>query len=99
MRSNYRGHRQAKGKVNEIGASICQRPNGSFVFGPFAEGDPMSVQVPLSCPQGSEWYGIFHTHPAGVPIPSPTDIRSGLKTGAKVLCINADGHTECWDPR
>ena len=46
---------------NEVGASICRAPGGSFVFGPFAEGDPVSVQVPISCPKGTSFEGIYHT--------------------------------------
>lgn len=80
---------------NEIGASICRRPNGTFVFGPFATGTPVSVNVPIKCPAGSDFYGIYHTHPGGVPIPSGRDIQSGIKTNSQVLCVNADGRIAC----
>ena len=83
---------------NEIGASICRRPNGTFVFGPFATGTPTSVNVPIKCPPGSRFHGIYHTHPGGVPIPSRQDIKSGQITGSKTLCINADGRVRCWNP-
>lgn len=81
---------------NEIGASICRRPNGSFVFGPFATGTPVSVNVPIKCPAGSTFHGIYHTHPGGVPIPSAQDLRSGRQTGSQVLCVNADGNMVCY---
>lgn len=85
------------GTRNEIGASICQKPNGKIVFGPWAEGTPMSVNVPVSCPKGTKFHGIFHTHPGGVPLPSKTDLQSGERVGAQVLCINADGVVQCFE--
>lgn len=84
------------GTRNEIGASICKKPNGKFTFGPWAEGTPTSVNVPVACPKGSAFAGIYHTHPGGVPLPSQTDLRSGIKVGADVLCINADGVVQCF---
>ncbi len=83
------------GRVNEIGAAICQKRNGRFVFGPFSEGTPTSVNINAKCPPGSKFFGIYHTHPKGVALPSQTDLASGRRVGAKTLCINADGDLRC----
>lgn len=74
--------------TNERGASICRRPDGSLVFGPFATGTPVSVNVPIRCPPGAKFHGIYHTHPDGVPIPSGQDLKSGRQTNSQVLCIS-----------
>ena len=82
---------------NEIGASICQRPDGSYTFGPWAKGTPTNVNVPVQCPPGSRFTGIIHSHPGGIPIPSKTDVQSGRKVGAEQLCIISDsGSVHCY---
>ena len=86
--------------MNEIGASICQFPGGGLAFGPWAEGTPQSVSIEVACPTGADFLGIFHTHPNGVPAPSPQDIKSGLASGSKVLCIKAiPGDLKCYRKR
>ena len=85
-------------QTNEVGASICQKPNGQYVFGPKATGTPTSVNVPVSCPAGSKFVGIYHTHPGGIPVPSPMDLTSGRSVNAKLLCIKVPetGQTRCY---
>lgn len=81
---------------NEVGAAIYQYPDGRLAFGPWAKGTPTSVNVPIpNPPPGSSYAGIIHSHPKGVPYPSETDVRSGVRTGAKMLCIYADGDLRC----
>ena len=84
--------------TNEVGAAICRLPSGGIVFGPKAEGTPMSVSVPIQCPPGSSFAGIWHTHPGGVAVPSKQDLRSGRSVGAKRLCITVPetGETRCY---
>jgi len=74
---------------NEIGAAICRFPSGQFTFGPWSQGGPASVNIQTRCPNGSQFWGIYHTHPKGVALPSQQDIRSALESGARLLCINA----------
>ncbi len=84
--------------VNEVGASICRRFDGSMVLGPVSEGTPTSVNVLKFWPPGSVFEGIIHTHPNGAPIPSAQDLLSGLQADAKLLCINVPdtGVTHCY---
>ena len=89
MLKRYQGGR-------EIGFALCRARDGRLVPGPVAVGTPWSVEVPLSCPPGTRLEGIFHTHPGGVPHPSPQDVRSALQAGVRVLCIDADGVMRCW---
>lgn len=84
------------GDTNEVGWSICRFSDGKLTNGPVAEGTPFSVEIPVECPPGSELEGLFHTHPGGVAFPSDTDIRSAVRIGANTLCIDADGHLECY---
>ena len=84
---------------NEVGASICRFPSGDITFGPWSTGTPTSVNVKLSCPTGSKFHGIYHPHPGGEPVPSTTDLKSGVKAGARYLCIDADGVTKCYARR
>ena len=97
-RASFSCQRGACMGQNEVGASICRTPTGGIVFGPQAEGTPMSVDVPIQCPAGSKFEGIFHTHPGGVPIPSPQDLRSGRSVNANILCIRVPdtGQTRCY---
>jgi len=81
---------------NEISAAMCRIPNGRIVIGPLTEGTPDSVTVDLTCPVGSVFEGIFHTHPGiGVTRPSPQDLLTGIRSGANELCIFSDGAMEC----
>jgi proteasome lid subunit RPN8/RPN11 len=91
------GNRSARMGQNEIGASMCRKRDGSFVLGPVTEGTPMSVNVMISCPPGTEYWGPWHTHPGGIPYPSSQDMKSGRNTGAKGLCITVPetGETLC----
>ncbi len=87
-------------RANEIGFTMCRvTASGELTHGPLAEGTPDSVNIPVSCPPGSSFEGLFHTHPGGSSFPSPTDIRSAKKIGASVLCIDADGDTNCFRVR
>ena len=85
--------------VNEVGASICRRPDGKMVLGPVSEGTPTSVNVLKFCPPGSIFEGLWHTHPNGAPIPSTQDLLSGIQADAKLLCINVPdtGVTGCYE--
>ena len=87
--------------MNEIGASICQFPDGNLAFGPWAEGTPTSVSVQKQCPAGANFLGIYHTHPNGVAAPSAQDIKSGRASGAKYLCISVpgEGDLRCYRKR
>ena len=81
---------------NEIGFSLCKLPSGKLTHGPIATGTPISVGIPVQCPSGSALYGLFHTHPGGVPYPSQRDVKSQRLTGAKVSCIQSDKALKCF---
>ena len=83
---------------NEIGYALCQQPDGSYVNGPVAEGTPVSVNIPIRCPSGTKFVGLYHTHPGGVPYPSNTDIQSAARVRAAQLCIEVPetGQTNCF---
>ena len=86
---------------NEIGASICGWPNGDLAFGPWSEGTPVGVDITVKCPPGTNFLGIYHTHPNGVAAPSAQDIKSGLAVNAKYLCISVpgEGDLRCYRKR
>ena len=81
---------------DEIGFSMCERSDGSLTHGPVARGTPTSVSIPVSCPPGTVFVGLGHTHPRGVAFPSQQDIRSARQTGARNLCIRSDDRTACF---
>ena len=86
------------GNVNEVGASICQKPDGSRVLGPVSEGTPTAVKIIKSCPVGTTFEGFIHTHPYGAPILSDQDFVSGRQADAKLMCVNVPdtGVTRCY---
>ena len=82
---------------NELGFSLCRvGASGQLVAGPVATGDPVSVSIPVSCPTGSHFEGLFHTHPGGVAQPSQQDIRAAKQSGAANLCIQSDWTLACF---
>lgn len=83
---------------NEFGFALCRFSNGRLGSGPRVTGTPMNVNIPLACPQGSTFEGLFHTHPGGIALPSQTDRASAHRVGAKVLCISDDKQTLCHKP-
>jgi proteasome lid subunit RPN8/RPN11 len=82
---------------NEVGAMLCRRRDGSTVMGPRAQGTHDRVDVPYSCPPGSDPYGVWHTHPHGIAEPSPDDIRAATAFGLRRLCVTVPetGETKC----
>lgn len=83
---------------NEYGFSLCRTRGGAIVAGPVATGTPTSVQIPVACPKGSTFFGLYHTHPGAgaVAYPSPTDVASGRRTGSKQLCIQSNRALNCY---
>lgn len=79
----------------EIGFAMCKTPQGGLVAGPMSSGTHNRVEIPVSCPIGSRFTGLYHTHPGGVALPSRTDLDSARKVGAKALCISSDTETRC----
>lgn len=84
---------------NEVGRTICRTQEGRLTGGPLVMGDPRSVRIPIMCPVGARFEGLFHTHPGGAVTPSRTDVNSARKFGAKVLCITNDTQTRCFTIR
>lgn len=76
--------------ANEYGFAICRTPAGRLVQGPTAWGTPTSVSIPLGCPAGSTFLGLFHTHPGGTAYPSEQDLKSAVAVAARILCIESD---------
>ena len=81
---------------NEVGFTYCRTHKGQLVHGAVAEGGPMSVNIPVVCPVGSELEGLYHTHPGGVAYPSSTVLKSAARVGAKNICIQNDTKLECF---
>ena len=75
---------------NEMGFAMCRGADGKLVAGPTAWGTPTSVAIPVQCPTGADFIGLFHTHPGGVSFPSAQDIASALRVGGKTLCIESE---------
>ena len=73
--------------TNEVGFALCRAQSGQLTRGPVAEGTPVGVNIPVSCPSGTRFVGLFHTHPGGVAAPSDKDLRAGQATGSRNLCI------------
>lgn len=69
----------------EYGFMVCDA-NGLY-RGPESVGGPLSVSITPRCPQGGRPKAIFHTHPGGVPVPSPTDFSEAQRLRIPVLCI------------
>ena len=66
---SQRGGLMAIRNTNEIGFSICRLPSGALTHGAVSEGTPVSVNISITCPNGSEFVGLAHTHPKGVAWP------------------------------
>lgn len=81
---------------NEVGFTICRTPGGQLTRGPLATGTPRAVSIPIACPSGATFEGLFHTHPGGAVTPSRIDLDSAKKFDAKVLCITNDSQTQCF---
>jgi proteasome lid subunit RPN8/RPN11 len=61
---------------------------------------PTSCLIPIhnvgsACPAGQYWVGVFHSHPAGPPIPSPTDCVSMNLASLVWLLAGRTGH-DAW---
>lgn len=82
--------------ANEIGFTLCRTPRGQIVRGPMATGTPTRVQIPVACPSGTAFFGLFHTHPGGVARPSAQDIASAQRVGAEVICVASDTELRCF---
>lgn len=85
-------------QANEIGFALCRDASGRLAFGPQAEGGPFSVDIPVECPPGTSFFGLYHTHPGGDTKPSLTDMASARQFGAKAICIEVPetGEMECY---
>lgn len=81
----------------EIGWPICVNGSGRVAPNvPQVSGTPMAVNVPITCPSGTRYRGITHSHPKGVPYPSDQDIKSAIASGGDILCIRNDKEQKCF---
>lgn len=71
----------------EQGAPLCRDRRGRLSLGPVVHGDVRSVNVPLSCPSGTEAVGFWHTHPPEAPQPSRQDLREAQRLGLEYVCV------------
>lgn len=85
--------------ANEVGFALCRDSWGRLTFGPKAEGSPWSVDIALECPEGSEFFGLYHTHPGGFPVPSAQDWQAARTFGAQALCVEVPDtdEMECYE--
>ena len=77
----------------EIGKTICLR-DGEVFWGSTARGEPLSVRLHTSCPDGKA-IGTYHTHPGGTSEPSQQDIDEMRRAGLPWLCITGEDTTQC----
>ena len=74
--------------ASEYAKTICLR-DGEVFWGSEARGEPLSVKLRTSCPDGKA-IGVFHTHPGSeTPEPSEQDIREMRRAGLEHLCIQS----------
>jgi len=81
----------------EHGFVICNC-NGKLVKGKQTVGTKNSLKVDANCPCGN-LVASFHTHPKGIPEPSPKDISESYKRGID-CCIGVPetGVVKCYRP-
>lgn len=73
---------------NEWGFPVCEYPNGQLTHGRVTHGTPTSVQIDTgSCPTGTKFMGMAHSHPGGVAYPSDIDVNAMRRSGASKMCI------------
>lgn len=80
---------------NEVGFTLCRTKSGQLTRGPMAMGTPRAVSIPISCPVGSRFIGLWHTHPGGSVTPSRVDKNSAIRFDAEFMCITNDTKTKC----
>ena len=80
--------------ANEYAKTICMR-NGEISWGSEASGDPLSVKLRPSCPDG-EAIGIIHSHPGGTSEPSQQDIDEMRRAGLSWMCVHGDDALKCY---
>jgi proteasome lid subunit RPN8/RPN11 len=80
--------------ANEYAKTICMR-NGKIFWGSEAKGEPMSVRLRPSCPDG-EAIGIVHSHPSGTSEPSQQDISEMLRAKLPWLCVHGEDALRCY---
>ena len=85
--------------ANEIGFALCRDERGRLTFGPKAEGSPYHVNIDLDCPEGSNFFGLYHTHPGGFVTPSDQDWHVARQLGAEFLCVEVPDtdEMECYE--
>jgi len=66
--------------------TLCER-DGALIRGSEASGDRMGVRLEVACPHGYRAIGVFHTHPGGVPVLSPQDIKAARLQGMPHMCV------------
>jgi len=80
--------------TNEIAKTICMR-NGEIYWGSEAKGNPLSVRLRTSCPDG-EAIGVWHSHPQNTSEPSSQDISEMLRAKLPWLCISGEEALRCY---
>ena len=80
--------------ASEIAKTICLCDGKSF-WGSEARGEPLSVRLRTSCPNG-EQIGLFHSHPGGTAEPSSQDINEMLRAKLPYLCILGEEALSCY---
>ena len=80
--------------TSEIAKTICLR-DGRVFWGSEARGDPLSVRLRTSCPDG-EAIGVWHSHPQNTSEPSSQDISEMLRAKLPWLCISGEEALSCY---
>ena len=80
--------------ASEYAKTICLR-DGKVFWGSEAKGDPLSVRLRISCPDG-EAIGVWHSHPLGTSEPSSQDISEILRAKLPFICVHGDEALRCY---
>ena len=80
--------------ASEYAKTICLR-DGEVFWGSEARGEPLSVKLRTSCPDGKA-IGVYHSHPGGTSEPSSQDVSEMLRSRLPFLCILGEEALSCY---
>ena len=80
--------------ASEYAKTICLR-DGEVFWGSEARGEPLSVKLRTSCPDGKA-IGVYHSHPGGTSEPSSQDVSEMLRSRLPFLCVHGEEALSCY---
>lgn len=89
--------RKTKGTEYEYASTICREGTDLKLIGE-QKGISRVEEGPRECPDGTEFFGDFHTHPSDDEATlSFNDKLWGLATGAEVMCVGCEDKISCFE--